>query len=145
MRFLVVFTATAIFALLTASASAQSLKIKQMQQDSESRLAEQASDIPEVCGKDIAIRIDWDTFSEADYESNRSIAGYCSHAMTALREICRSSLGKEAAQTKLTALECARGPERRGAISENGIYRYEFTWDDSDQTSWHIDFLQDNL
>ena len=145
MRFVWVFTATAVFALLTGSASAQSLKIKQMHQDSEARLAEQASDIPEVCGKDIAIRIDWDTFSDADYEGNRSTAGYCSHAVTALREICRSSLGKEAAQSKLTALECARGPQRRGAITENGIYRYEFTWDDSDQTTWHIEFLQNNL
>jgi len=130
---------------LASVGNAQSLKIKQIQQTTETRLSEQASDIDEVCGKQIPVRVDWETFGEADYEGNQSIAGYCSHAITGLREICRSSLGKEAAHAKLTALECARGAERNGEIGEDGVYRYEFTWQDSDQTSWHIQFLKNNL
>lgn len=130
---------------LASAADAQSLKVKQIQRTAEMRLAEQASDIAEVCGKEIPARIDWETFNTADYEGNRSITGYCSHAVTALREICRSTVGKEAVSTKLTMLECARGAERSAAIREDGVYRYEFTWQDSDQTNWHIKFLENNL
>jgi len=130
---------------LASAANAQSLKIKQIQQTTETRLSEQASDIDELCGKQIPVRVDWQTFGGPDYEGNRSIAGYCSHAITALREICRSSLGKEAVHAKLTTVECARGAERHGEIGEDGVYRYEFTWQDRDQTSWHIQFLKNNL
>jgi len=135
----------AVILALSSVASAQSLKIKQVQQITETRLSEEASDINRVCGKEIPVRVDWDSFGDADYEGNRSISGYCSHAITALREICRSSLGKETVQTKVAVLECARGAERRGEIREDGVYRYEFTWQDNDQTMWHIDFLQNNL
>jgi len=130
---------------LASAADAQSLKIKQLQQTTETRLSEEASDIDELCGKQIPVRVDWSTFDDADYKGTRSITGYCSHAITALREICRSSLGKEAVRAKLTTLECARGAKRRGEIGEDGVYRFEFTWQDSDQTSWHIQFLKNNL
>jgi len=143
--FLVGILVGAMAAGLANAAEAQSLKVKQLQQTTETRLSEQASDIGDVCGKDIPARLDWDTFEDADYEGNRSIAGYCSHAVTALREVCRSELGKQAVQAKLTALECARGAARGGEITETGVYRYKFTWQDADQTTWHIKFLQDNL
>jgi len=137
--------ATAFLASLALPAGAQSLGQKMIQRDSRERLAESASDLPQLCGAEITTDIDFTNFADADYETNNSIPGYCEGPVSAIRQLCNDPLGKEAVSAQISRLVCSIGTERAAQLSEDGTYSYSFTWEDSSGYDWHIEFLKNNL
>ena len=126
-------------------ANAQSLEVRQTQQYEETSLQEDAFDIPQNCGADITISINWATFTDEDYNHHQAIFMYCREAVSALRMICQQDLGREAVQNRLSALVCERGDTRSAVIEDDGTYRYTYTWEDTASVSWHQEFLGNNL
>ena len=126
-------------------ADAQSLQIRQTQQQVEADLAEDSVDIPQNCGAEIPVSVDWTTFAEQDYDGTQSIFFYCREPIQALRSTCQDELGRQAVQEQIQSMVCARGDTRSAVIEEDGTYRYTFTWEDSGSFDWHRDFLLNNL
>lgn len=128
----------------TGSVEAQSLSQRERQTQALERLEYQASDLPNKCGTEITLEVDWDTFEDADYDDRKSIVSFCEGPISALRQICSSDVGQEVVQQSIGTLVCARG-DGLGASVEEGTYRHTFDWDSSNIYYWHLEFMQDNL
>lgn len=143
-----VFGCVALAASLVAVdvASAQSLRIRQLQRDETARFTEEAARIENACGVAIPATIDWSSFEDGDYQDGASVAGFCwSSAVDAIAWLCDDDLARDAITQRINRLECAIGEERTATITEDGTYRYTFTWNDANSFTWHQDFLRDNL
>lgn len=131
--------------LVAGTAAADSLAIRQLQRDEEERFVEDVASLVEPCGKELAAEIDWSSFDAGSYRENYSVGGYCGGAVTAIRGICGDDLGREAIAGQINRLVCAIGEGPSAALSEDGTYRYTFSWDDANAYQWHQKWLGDNL
>lgn len=139
------FVACAFILLTIDTAAAQSLALRQLQRDEGQRFATDVATLTETCGVELTAEVDWSSFGDADYREGSSVGGYCGAPVSALRGICGDTLGREAVRTRLTGLVCAHGAGPSAQIDEDGVYRFTFSWDDTDAFRWHAQFMGDNL
>lgn len=140
-----ILAAVAATVALSSTAEAQSLAVRNKQQQVEKALEYAASDMPRHCGEALQTGVDWSTFSEADYAERRAINGFCDGAISALRQICQGEGGAPSVQAKIDRLVCARGAGPSAELRPDGTYYYTFSFEDSNIYYWHLDFLRNNL
>lgn len=114
--------------LMSAAASAQSLREIRARESEESALDREAAYTQSVCGRSLSVTIDWR--SAADWPESVSLVASCDGALGALEAFCRNRDGKAKAQ-RVTRFVCAgdgsgaslRGSELRYGASpgDNGF------------------------
>lgn len=129
---------------LPIAADAQSLKQKQIQRDQQDYLNKEAEYTNVTCGTQIAAGFDWATYSDADYESNYSIYGYCEAALDALTSLCSDDLGKQAVAEKIKKLTCKRGtPQAVELVGDELVFTID--WEAANGTDMIKAYLEKTL
>ena len=134
------------FGLLLAtgsSAQAQSLQDRQVHQKFETALATEVVDTNKACGTEIKASFDWPSFKSEDL-GKYGVAGYCANALSAMRQVCGVSGGKEAVQKSVKELVCAGGAKRDIALKD-GKLTFVIEWNSSNDEDAIKAFLMKNL
>ena len=101
-------------ALLSAGASAQSLR---QQEADNAALAREAAYTSSVCGAPIGARIDWS--AAGSWPEHESLAAACDGALSALETVCRSDKARGARVRSFVCAGDGVGPSLSG-----GVFRY---------------------
>jgi hypothetical protein len=122
----------------------QSLKVKKQQAEWTEALKESVSDVNEKCGTKIEISIDAASF-EGKVEGSYSVPGYCEAPFTALRDICDTKEGIEAAK-KLRKFECRYGGKDKRSLSvKDGTLTWTVDWESANDSYYAKDELEKQL
>ena len=124
MKILKLIAATALLAGTVSAASAQSLEIRKRQADQEAELARLTALTNKSCGIDLKTTIDTASFNPDEF-LQKSVASWCSAALTALENVCSDAAGKQAVAGAVKSLTCSGAP----AVSVdlvNGELKYAF-------------------
>ena len=116
--------AIAISVVMSAAASAQSLKEIRSREAEESNLDREVAYTESVCGHSISASIDWR--SAADWPEDVSLAASCDGALGALEAVCRDDNSKA---RRVTRFVCAG--DGSGASLSGGALRYGASPDDN--------------
>lgn len=107
------------------AANAQSLKQKEMITRDREKVASLARETNQACSTQIAFQIDYATYSRVlDDDNNQSPWAYLANATDALKQICRSSEGKQAVQSKIKSVVVSNGESESESLN-NGVFRYQ--------------------
>jgi hypothetical protein len=117
MNMRIISSALLLVALLSAGASAQSLRSLRQQEADDAALAREAAYTSSVCGSPIGARIDWS--SAASWPAGDSLAAACDGALSALVTICRNDRARGA---KVRSFVCAG--DGAGPALNGGSFRY---------------------
>jgi hypothetical protein len=122
---------------------AQSLQDRQVHQKFETALASEVADTNKACGSEIKAGFDWPSFKSEDL-GKYGVAGYCANALSAVRQVCGVSGGKEAVQKAVKELVCASGAKRDIALKD-GKLTFTIEWTASNDEDAVKAFLMKNL
>lgn len=114
----------ALLAATVSVASAQSLEIRKRQADQDAELARLTALTNKSCGIDLKTTIDTASFNPDEF-LQKSVASWCSAALTALENVCSDAAGKQAVAGAVKSLTCSGAP----AVSVdlvNGELKYAF-------------------
>ena len=124
MKILKFLATTAVLAAATCTASAQSLEIRKRQADQEAEMARLTALTNKACGIDLKTTIATATF-DADEFMQKSVASWCSAALTALENVCSNDMGKKAVAGAIKSLTCSGAPAFSVELA-NGEIKYAF-------------------
>lgn len=111
--------------MVAPSASAQSLKQKEMISRDKEKVASLAKETNQACGTQIAFQIDYATYSRvAEDDNNQSPWAYLANATDALKQVCRSDAGKQAVQAKIRSVIVSNGASEAESL-DGGVFRYQ--------------------
>jgi len=124
------FTFLATTALLTgasAAATAQSLEIRKRQADQEAELATLVALTNTKCGIDLKTTIDTASFNPDEF-LQKSVASWCSAALTALENVCSDDMGKKAIAGAVKSLTCSGAPAVSVGLTDGNLkYAFPFS------------------
>ena len=121
--FKVIATAT-LLAGAASAATAQSLEIRKRQTEQETELSRLTALTNKTCGIDLKTTIETATFN-ADEFLQKSVASWCSAALTALENVCSDAAGKQAVAGAVRSLTCSGAPAVSVELN-NGELKYAF-------------------
>lgn len=123
--------------IMTAGASAQSLRSLRQQEADNIALAREAAYTSSVCGAPISARIDWS--SASSWPEGESLAAACDGALGAIETICRNDRARGG---KIRSFVCAG--DGAGPSLSGGTFRYGAA-PGEDGYSSSLDYLQSSL
>jgi len=129
MKILKLIATAALLAATVSVASAQSLEIRKRQADQEAEMARLTALTNKSCGIDLKTTIDTASFNPDEF-LQKSVASWCSAALTALENVCSDAAGKQAVAGAVKSLTCSGAP----AVSVdlvNGELKYAFPFSSS--------------
>lgn len=110
--------------LVGSAANAQSLKLKELFASDRNKVAEEAQEASQACGKPISFQIDYATYGGAlDDDNNQPPWAYAANVSDALKRVCASDEGKAAVQAKINSVTIAHAEQETESLS-NGVFRY---------------------
>ena len=124
MRILKTLAATAFLMVVCSAAIAQSLEIRKRQADQEAELSRLVALTNKACGIDLKATIETATFNPDEF-LQKSVASWCSAALTALENVCSDAMGKQAVAGAIKSLTCS-GASAVSVELTNGDLRYAF-------------------
>jgi len=135
----------AVAALLIAGpASAQSLKLRELFARDRAKVAEEAKEASDACGKPIAFQMDYSSYSGAlDDDNNQPPWAYAANVSDALKRVCASPEGKSAVQAKINSVTVAHAETETKSLG-NGVFRYTVPYSGHSPATI-VSWLQDNL
>jgi len=131
-------------ALIGSAAGAQSLKMREMFASDRAKVAEEAKEASDACGKPIAFQMDYATYANVlDDPNNQSPWAYAANVSDALKRVCASEEGKAAVRAKINSVTVAQGPQETKSLS-GGVFRYTVPYSGHGPATI-VSWLQDNL
>jgi len=124
MRILKTLATTAFLMVVCSAAIAQSLEIRKRQADQEAELSRLVALTNKACGIDLKATIETATFNPDEF-LQKSVASWCSAALTALENVCSDAMGKQAVAGAIKSLTCS-GASAVSVELTNGDLRYAF-------------------
>src|SRR6185312_6411998 len=109
MRILKILATSALLAGATSVACAQSLEIRKRQAEQEAELTRLTALTDKACGIDLKTTIETATFTQDEF-LQKSVASWCSAALTALENVCSDAIGKQAVAGSVKSLSCSGAP-----------------------------------
>jgi hypothetical protein len=132
----------AMSAMCATAVNAQSLKDKEYFAAQEKELASDVSFLNKTCDTNISVKIDW---SKLPAERDHSPSGYCEGgALSGLREVCKSQLGKDTVKQKVKDVTCTFGPQRT-IVLKDGTINYTINYSSSNDWEFVYAYLQEHL
>ncbi len=110
--------AVAMGLVMSAAASAQSLKEIRAREAEESSLDREVAYTESVCGNSISVTIDWR--SAANWPEHISLASSCDGALGALEAVCREDQNKARRVTRFVCAGDGSGASLRGSTLRYG-------------------------
>jgi len=107
-----------------SAATAQSLEIRKRQAEQEAELSRLAALTDKACGIDLKTTIETATFNPDEF-MQKSVASWCSAAMTALENVCSDAAGKQAVAGAVKSVTCSGAPAVSVELT-NGDLKYAF-------------------
>jgi len=89
-----------------------------------------------ACGIDLKATIDASTFN-ADEFLQKSVASWCSAALTALENVCSDAMGKQAIAGAVKSLTCSGAPAVSVELA-NGELKYAFPFSSSSNANEQV-------
>lgn len=129
------------FLVQDVSAASSSLRTRKFQRAHANYLAEEAVYTSQVCGSNIATRIDWSTFHGRSDEYTSSLYQQCDAPLSALENICRTETGKQSVRAKVRSIDCRAG-SRRSVILRKGTLIYTILEHPSDDYGYILRYLR---
>jgi hypothetical protein len=117
----------------------RSLGERQTMASADERFRHELDSFNQWTGLYLTARIDWDGFTEADFESGHSLHGWCQTPFDVLRALATASdggLGKTAIQEQVREVICGRAAERTASLN-SGVLTFTVNF----ETSGDYDFL----
>jgi hypothetical protein len=124
MRTFKLFVTGALLLAATSAATAQSLEIRKRQADQEAELARLTALTNKACGIDLKTTIETATFNPDEF-LQKSVASWCSAALTAMENLCSDAMGKQAVAGAIKSLSCSGAPAFSVELT-NGNLKYAF-------------------
>ena len=110
--------------LFGSAAGAQNLKLRELFASDRNKVAEEAKEASQACGKPIGFQVDYTTYSGAlDDDNNQPPWAYAANVSDALKRVCASDEGKAAVQAKISSVTIAHADQETESLS-NGVFRY---------------------
>jgi len=126
--------------LSPALGSAQTLKERKAQLGEEEALASEVAYTNEVCGSNISASVDWQSFSNADLESDADPSGSCDAALSAIENMCTDERGQQAVKGQVSEVVCSKGTSR-GVTLQQGTLMFEINGPHGDDFKFVRDYL----
>ena len=108
----------------TCAATAQSLEIRKRQAEQETELARLVALTNKTCGIDLKTTIETATYNPDEF-LQKSVASWCSAALSALENVCSDAAGKQAVAGAVKTLTCSGAPATSVELT-NGDLKYAF-------------------
>jgi len=128
--------ATTLLAGLTGAVGAQSLEIRKRLADQDVEMSRLVALTNKACGIDLKATIDASTFN-ADEFLQKSVASWCSAALTALENVCSDAMGKQAIAGAVKSLTCSGAPAVSVELA-NGELKYAFPFSSSSNANEQV-------
>ncbi len=130
--------------LLAPAAGAQSLRLREMFASDRAKVAEEAKEASEACGKPIPFQMDYATYANVlDDPNNQSPWAYAANVSDALKRVCASDEGKAAVRAKINSVTVAHGAQETKSLT-GGVLRYTVPYSGHGPATI-VSWLQDNL
>lgn len=102
---------SALLALATTNAYAQSLKDKKIIAAQNDLFKQEVEHTNKECGTKISGKIDWSSFSKGKVDLTKySIGdGFCQDTLTGASDLCTDDIGKKALKSRLSQFSCTIG------------------------------------
>jgi hypothetical protein len=134
---------SAVLALVTLPALAESLEVKKMHNAQEDELARRLALTHQKCGGAIGATIDWTSFDEAEALKN-AVAPYCGAALDAIEDLCSDDTGKQAIAEKVKTVACVGSAEPSASLAE-GTLTFKFSLTPNQNKLLVRGYLEKNL
>jgi hypothetical protein len=128
--------------MLPLSLQAQSLKIRQIQRESNEEVQKELKGTNERCGSSITAEFDYSGAKDADMEKY-SVPSFCNEVLGTLYQICDDPMGKESVQQKVKKLVCKVGT--RAIELKEGTLTYTIDWEGPNAGQYVHNYLMNNL
>ncbi len=116
--------ATGIALAAASSASAQSLKLKEMAAHDREQVANLARQTNAACGTHIVFQVDYASYSHVlDDENNQNPWAYVANVTDALKHVCQSDAGKQSVAAKIRTVTVSNGAAESESLS-SGAFHY---------------------
>lgn len=145
-RFMFSLASLAMTAALSSpfSATAQSIKQKDMIARDKEKVASLAKEANQACGTQIAFQLDYATYAHVlDDENNQPPWAYLANATDAFKQVCRTDAGKQAVQAKVKTVQVSNGQSETESLA-NGVFRYQVPYRGHSPATV-VKWLQSNL
>jgi len=126
-----------------ASAHAQSLILKQIQERQEAELAKDVEYTNKTCASGLTVQFDWSAAPVNELEKF-SAEGYCDAALEGIRRICTDAPGKDAVKQGIKHITCGFGRERSIALRDRSL-DYRINFDSVNDADFVYAYLLNNL
>jgi hypothetical protein len=136
MKILKLLAMTALLVSATASVTAQSLEIRKRQADQETEMSRLVALTNKACGFDLKTTIETATFDPEEF-LQKSVASWCSAALTALENVCSDAMGKQAVAAAVKSLTCS-GATAVSVELANGDLKYAFPFSSSSNANEQV-------
>jgi hypothetical protein len=133
----------ALAALGIATASAQSLKIRQRMASEAADLVKDADRTNSVCGTSLTVKFDWGG-APGDDLLKYSPQSYCSAALDGIQRVCGDAAGKDAVKQKIKNVTCSFGASRTIALKD-GAVDYKINFNSVNDADFVFEYLQNYL
>ena len=127
-----------------ASASAQSIKFKDMVASDKEKVASLAKEANQACGTQIAFAVDYPSYSNIfDDDNNQRPWAYLANVTDAFKSVCRTDAGKQAIREKIKSVSVANASDESETLT-NGTFRYTVPYS-GHAPATVVKWLQSNL